>query len=221
MLEQWLAWHHLIFLLPLTAAVLMVLLAGLSDLHVGGSDADAAAHVDAHGTDDTHAALHGDTGTGDHTDHGDWGLWEFISLFGVGHVPLSLVLQTIAILWGGVGLVLIQVAPPTVAIGGAALVTLVGARAMAVVLGRLLGTAGAPTTQAQFVGKTGHVVLEVTPRFGVVHVHDERGTVHRLNARTEKEVLPPGQPIVIVGYDPEAHLYEVADPVRYLESGGR
>ena len=220
MLEQWLAWHHLIFLLPLTAAVLMVLLAGLSDLHLGGSEADTATtHTDAH-VGDAHADLHADTAVGESANHGSHGAWEFASLFGVGQVPLTLVLQTVAILWGGVGLVLIQVAAPAIAIAGAALTTLAGARAMAVVLSRLLG-ATTPSARAQLVGKTGHVVLEVTPRFGVVHVRDERGTIYRLNARTVKEALAPGQPIVIVGYDPEAQLYEVADPARYLETGGR
>ena len=74
--------------------------------------------------------------------------------------------------------------------------------------------------RSQFVGKVGEVVFEVTPRFGVVHVRDERGTVYRLNARAQAEALAPGQKIVVVGYDPQENLYEVADPVRFLQTGG-
>jgi membrane protein implicated in regulation of membrane protease activity len=229
MLQQWLEWHHLIFLLPLIVAVAMVLLTGLSDLHIGGADADVTdaghhldagveAHADLHA--DLHAEVGGDMHGDAHADHGGAGLKSFLEFFGVGHLPLSLLLQTIALLWGTVGLVLIQLTPPAVALPVAAVVTLAGARAFSVVLGRLLGGSEA-ARRSQFVGKMGQVVLEVTPRFGVVHVRDERGTVYRLNARTEAELLAPGQQIVVVGYDPQEQLYEVADPVRYLETGGK
>jgi membrane protein implicated in regulation of membrane protease activity len=214
MLQEWLAWHHLIFLLPLVGAVLMVLLSGLTDLHAGDTEAHVEVNVDLHADGD----LHGEADT-DHDSVG--GLRGLLELFGVGHVPLSIWLQTVAILWGGVGLALIQFVPPAVALVLTALVTLVGARSLAGVLGRLVGaSAGAPARRAQLVGKVGEVVLEVTPRFGVVHVRDERGTLYRLNARTEAEPLAPGRKIVVVGYDPQGHLYEVADPDRYLETGG-
>jgi hypothetical protein len=237
MLQQWLEWHHLIFLLPLVAAVLMVLLAGLSDLHFGhaevGSLEGADLHGDVHGeaglhTDghldhdacmdaDAHADSHGHAASANGHHEGLMGVLE---LFGVGHLPLSLVLQTLAILWGVIGLLLIQIVPPGVAIPITTIATLVGARSVAVALGRLLGGSEA-ARRSQFVGKMGEVVLEVTPRFGVVHVRDERGTLYRLNARVEAEALAPGQKIVVVGYDPQEHLYEVADPVRYLETGGK
>jgi membrane protein implicated in regulation of membrane protease activity len=223
MLQEWLAWHHLIFLLPLVGAVLMVLLGGLSDLHTADTDAavevSATLHAGAEG--DFHGAVDGDLHADADADHESTdGLRGLLELFGVGHLPLTLVLQTVAILWGGVGLVLVQVAPPAVAIVVTLLVTLVGARAVAAVLARLLSASRAPARRAQLVGKLGEVVLEVTPRFGVVHVRDERGMLYRLNARTEAEPLAPGRKVVVVGYDPQGHLYEVADPDRYLETGG-
>jgi membrane protein implicated in regulation of membrane protease activity len=225
MLQEWLEWHHLIFLLPLVAAVAMVLLAGLSDLQFGHADAggvEADLHADAgiEADADLHADGAGDHHGDAHAEHGGEGLRTFLEFFGVGHLPLSLLLQTIALLWGTVGLVLIQFAPPVAAIPIAALVTLFGARAFAVVLRRLLGGSEA-APRSQFVGKMGEVVLEVTPRFGVVHVRDEHGTMYRLNARSGAEALAPGQKIVVVGYDPQEQMYEVADPVRFLESGGR
>jgi membrane protein implicated in regulation of membrane protease activity len=223
MLQEWLAWHHLIFLLPLVGAVLMVLLGGLSDLATADTDAPvevgATPHAGAAGG--FHGAVEGDLHGDADADHESTdGLRGLLTLFGVGHLPLTLVLQTVAILWGGVGLALIQVAPPAVAIVVTALITLVGARTVAAVLARLLGASKAPARRAQLVGKMGEVVLEVTPRFGVVHVRDERGMLYRLNARTEAEPLAPGRKVVVVGYDPQGHLYEVADPDRYLETGG-
>jgi membrane protein implicated in regulation of membrane protease activity len=223
MLQEWLAWHHLIFLLPLVGAVLMILLGGLSDLHTAGADATIEGgttldSVPEAGFDaGVEGEFHGDSEAGHESAAGLRALFE---LFGVGHLPFSLVLQTVAILWGGVGLALVQVAPPAVAVAVAAVVTLASARGLAAVLARLMGAAGAPARRAQLVGKMGEVVLEVTPRFGVVHVRDERGTLYRLNARTEAEPLEPGRKVVVVGYDPEGHLYEVADPHRYLETGG-
>jgi membrane protein implicated in regulation of membrane protease activity len=237
MLQQWLEWHHLIFLLPLIVAVAMVLLTGLSDLHIGGADADVGeAHLHAEAGMDAHADLHAEAGfdghpelhgevAGDahgdaHAHHGGEGLATLLEFFGVGHLPLSILLQAVALLWGVVGLVLIQIAPPAIAIPIAVLVTLSGARAFSVVMMRMLGGSKA-AHRSQLVGKTGEVVLEVTPQFGVVHVRDDHGTLYRLNARTEAEALLPGQKIVVVGYDPQDHLYEVADPVRFLESGGK
>lgn len=221
MLQEWLAWHHMIFLLPLTVAVLMVLLAGLTDWHLGHSTADTAhAGLDTDAGIDADAHLHADAVGEVPADHGHGGFWGFAALFGVGHVPLTLLLQTMAFLWGFVGLLLVQIAHPVVAIVGASVATLVGARGFAVLMVRLLGGSEA-AMRSQFVGKVGEVVLEVTPRFGVVHVRDDRGTLFRLNARAQTESLATGQKIVVVGYDPQEHLYEVADPVRFLESGGK
>lgn len=222
MLQEWLSWHHLIFLLPLTVAVLMLGLAGLSDLHLGhggggvdtsaGTESDADPHLLPVDAGHAHDAAH--------TDSPSDNFHAVLELFGVGHVPLSLLLQTVAILWGGVGLLMVQLSPPAVALPVAAVATLLGARALAVALGRLMGTSLEPIGREQLVGRTGEVVLEVNPRFGVVHVRDERGTLYRLNARSDEEVLAPGRQVVVVGYDPQGHQYEVADPVRYLETGG-
>ena len=91
-----LQWYNLVFVLPILAAVLYIglLASGLGSGGEGELDVDHDADL-GHDFDAAHA----------HPEAGAHLLGAVLGLLGVGKVPLSILLMSLFLVWGGAGLV--------------------------------------------------------------------------------------------------------------------
>ncbi len=211
-------WQNLIFLLPMLAALAYTLLmaAGLGfgehsievdhdvDLDVG-HDFDAGVE---HDLDTDH-----DAGHIAHAGHAGASA-RLLGLFGVGRVPLSILILSACFLWGAVGLAL------NVGLGTANMLRVLGLAALAAVLGtRLLaeglaalmpGEESYHTTREELVGLAGEVLYEVTPTSGTVRLRDPTGNLRDLDCRIHSgDGIKAAERVVLDEYDPSADVFFV------------
>lgn len=151
----------------------------------------------------------------------------FLELLGIGRVPLSLVLLTLALLFGTAGFVANAFLEPLFPsfFGWVSLpVALVVSVFLTGRVGRLVMRV-APTLETygvrrhDLLGRTGHAIVELTASDGFVQVKDHEGNVQQLRTRTAGAVLPKGTPIVLVDFDSEGDWYlaEMFDPDPFPE----
>lgn len=202
-MEWLLRWQTLVFLAPLAFGVALV-----SGLAFGlGADADGDADTDVEADLDSDAKVHLDA-------HGN-GL---LGLLGVGRVPLSMLLLTLSILFGAVGLAvsaLLQEKWPDaygpISVAVALFVALVGTGRIASFVARV-----APTTETyrvrrqDLVGRVGHAIVELTDGDGFAQVKDHEGNVQQVRVRTDGPVIAKGTSILVVDYSREGGWYLVA-----------
>ncbi|MFT4039334.1 MAG: DUF1449 family protein [Thermomicrobiales bacterium] len=193
-----LEWWNLIFLLPALAAVLFVLLmaVGAMPMHDLGVDF----HID--------------------TDH-DGGSNDLLSLFGLGRVPLSVILICFCLFWGAIGWYAVhrfsEIWPePGVFIWPSLAVALLGAgvvtRLMAGVLGRIMPRSESYGAGArELVGRLAEARYPITAAAGTVQVYDQHGSLHEVPARVlpGEEPIPAGARVVLWRYDDVAGSYFV------------
>jgi len=145
-----------------------------------------------------------------------------LAFYGVGKVPLSLIIQTFCFSWGVLGYaanqLLVVSRQPNLLIWPSLVIAFAGSTAitkgLAGVLGRLVPAKDtAAIRKRDLVGRVGKVVYTVTESSGTVHVRDDYGTLHQIAAR-----VPPGQPslsrgteVVIVNYRPQRDWYWVEE----------
>lgn len=181
MLQEILQWHNLIFYVSIVLGIVFVF-SSISGLGAE-TDADIDHDIDIdHDVHDVHAGLKVEF-------DGQEGFFlKVLSLFGVGKCPLSIVLFTSFLLFGFSGLVLNTIFPPILrilSVIGALFATIVGTRFLASTVSRFMPqTETYNITSQHFVGKRGRVVIAVTEDFGQVHVNDQYGSLHKLNARS-------------------------------------
>jgi membrane protein implicated in regulation of membrane protease activity len=235
-------------------ALIYLALSNLLGMAALGGDSTGA-HVGSHAGGGAHGVDHAPGGLGEHValDHGpdlvaagdvahahdveaghghgetaDGMLHHLFGLFGVGHAPISLIVQVWVLLWGAIGLgvnsMLSRTLEPGLLVAVSAPITFVVAtvltRTLAVLVGRYLPPVQSfAWSREQFVGKLGEVIYPVSPEAGTVHLRDGTGTIHRVRARSSQETLEPGRRIIVLGYDPAQDLYTVDDAVKFAERG--
>jgi membrane protein implicated in regulation of membrane protease activity len=208
-LLSWLAWANVPFLSVLAIAVLFAALQATGIIgvlaggdHDGDHDADGAA--DADGDAD---------GDADHDADAEHEGFSVAGLLGVGHVPLTFVLQSFAITLGITGLSAHMlaygfVAPPARALLWSLPVSL----AVAFTLTSLIASAAAKifstegqeaSRRAQLVGSTGVVISSKVDReFGEVRLSAPGGVTVRVIVTTEADSpIAEGREIVVTDYD--------------------
>jgi hypothetical protein len=216
---QILEWQNLIFLVPIAFGALYLLLMALGlSLGEHGADTDLSHDADASfdhgdvdlshdvGVDHDLGADH-DVGVEHDADLGhaegagelQVGVFEsLIGFLGVGKVPLTILLMSYCFVWGGTGLIAINVLGQDAAwpaIGIAAAAAVFGTRYLAAGLGRLIPSVETyHTPQRQLVGLRGEVLYEVTETSGVVRVCDDQENLRDVAAR-----VGPGTPPVPAG----------------------
>jgi len=170
MLENILQWHILIFYVSIMLGIVFI----LSSISGIGAGTD----IDADIADNPEIEFEG---------HESFFI-KFLSLFGVGRCPLSIVLFTAFLLFGASGLFLNIFFPPLLrvfSVLGALLITSVSTRFIALAVSAFMPqTETYNITPEHFVGKRGKVVISVSETFGQIHVLDNYGSLHKLNART-------------------------------------
>ena len=214
-----LSWWNLIFLLPAVAALLYVLLlaTGVVAGDEGGFDSDVDGDVaagEAHGIEYV-------SGHGGDPGEPPGGLWQVLSLFGIGRAPLSLVLVSFFLLWGlcgwiGNSLFSVVLSSPAAFIWPSLALALIGAtiltRLLASGLGRIMpATETYAVTNRQLVGKRARVRHLVTEAGGTAQLYDAQGRLHEVPVR----VLPGEAPIsaqadvVLWRFDPALNTFLV------------
>ncbi len=209
----WLSsWYNLVFLLPLITGFLFVTV----DLAMGGLvDADLDLDVDADADVDVDVDVESDA---------DISGAVLLSWLGVGKVPITLLLEVMAISFGGVGLLANGVARDLVgrpewtfplALVAAAVGAVLVARWVGVTLARWMPN-GASTSlkPADFVGQIGTAASRVSQTIGQVRL---AGSTTRpmtlLNARCADAAgadIPRGMAVLVVGYDADKNVYAVS-----------
>ncbi len=200
-----LAWHNVIFMIPLVVGLLMVLGAafGLADL--------------AHGIDIDGDGVP-DIGHLDHDGHGhDSDRGGALSFLGFGRVPLLLVIMTMALTFGATGMIANLFLAPLLAVTG-----LFSILSFAVALVVMVATTGTlskliasfmPTTETKstvktdLIGCTGTLVIGSDAKGGTAQVSKD-GDVFQVSVRSD-ETLPKGLAILITEYDETADMYSV------------
>jgi len=209
--------------------------------HDVGAHVDVAHDVDAHvdhdvhvGADhhvpDFHADHAGPAGVAAPAHAGPSLLEEALSFFGIGKVPLSIVLMTFLITFAIVGWAANTLLRPVLATP-AAFFPISCCAAVALGLGAtklLAGTLGrylkpiesAALWRGDLVGRIATTSLSVNATFGTALARDEYGTLHKVTCRVAQgaQCIPKGQTVLLVRFVPvrepgrRASGYYVVEP---------
>jgi hypothetical protein len=177
--EELFAWYNLIFFLPIIISIALVFGAGFG---VDGDidDADVDADIDA----ETPVFL------------------KALSIIGIGRCPLSIVILSALLIFGGSGIVLNQFfAPwlPIASVGGAFFSMLFFTRIVATLIGKIMpGTETYVVSKDHLVGVAGKLVMNTSTDFGMAHVRDHHGGLHKIQCKTYKGELASGTDILVV-----------------------
>jgi len=219
--------NYLIFWLPASAAMLVILFMGFSGIGFDGVDADHDIDCDHdfdHDLDHDfgHDVDHDHDGHADHIDGEHNIVIRALSVLGMGRVPLSIVLTTFSMVWGVVGFSMNRVfdsmyvpdflyfwAPMIVAFFAASFLTGLISRIIAKIMPKTETYAAKP---ASFIGKRGKVVYTVKEDSGMIRVLDDGSNIIDLEARVEsgEDPIGSGRAIVVTSFRQETGDYVVA-----------
>ncbi|MEL7238588.1 MAG: hypothetical protein AAGK78_06975, partial [Planctomycetota bacterium] len=215
-----LGWYNLIYLLPLGTALLYLITYAATGVTFGDADVDMDADVDVDADIDMDvdadldvdvdvdadvpvAAGHGDLLGDVHGGHAAHDVDSdaqvskslastLLSLFGVGHVPLSILLMVLFFSFGGIGYVLNDLLADAMGVPWMMLVSLpvaiVGSLGLTIVLGTLLAkympmNETSAKRRSALVGRRGIAVFDITTDAGVATVTDD-GERYQVTARS-------------------------------------
>jgi hypothetical protein len=242
MSAEWLHWYYLIYLLPAAVAVLVLMMSGLGGHHAGHAHAGhAGPHLHAHHTSaHTGAAGHATAPAGAHvhslTAHHHAGGprtqagghtasrapsagQQLLGFFGVGRAPITIVLGSLMIGWGLVGMAVTDTLrrdllwPPALfvapALAAAAAGSMAAAKLFAELSARLM-----PKDESCAIGRegllglTGRVVYPVTETGGRVHLFDQYRTLHVEPARVNAGQAPiaKGTEVIVASMDSDRNV---------------
>jgi hypothetical protein len=185
--------HELVFGIPLTAGMLLVLSSTLGRIDAEGGDADAGQQGDGQATADL-----------------------LTTLLGIGRVPLVIVCMLLCLLFGGVGLI---VSPPAVAALGEGLGCALAAPSAALVsvvgTGWLVGLIAdyLPSTESyapghlDLLGLEATVLLRLSDNEVVARVLDRGGAEQRVHCVFRETPAAPGERVLLTAYDRTTNRY--------------
>lgn len=212
-----LAWWNLIYVVPFGLGLSYMGLYVATGLSFGDGEAD----VDGDG----------DLDDGDHKIHFGGDTW--LELLGIGRVPLSVVVMTLLMSWGFIGIVinrlLFEMLPglllPLVSIPlagiGSATITGVLARIVARIMPLDESSAW---RKHELVGTIGEALYTIDSRFGKAAVHDPQGYRFQVPCRVGEGTppIPKGQRVLLVEFDQDTYIvrpYELAATPRETVQG--
>ncbi|MBI4458044.1 DUF1449 family protein [Candidatus Uhrbacteria bacterium] len=213
------AWQTLVFLIPLVGGVLLAAgsIFGFGDANADADgDADMDADTDADAESD-HASQHALDGHEIHHD-GHGSVSKALSILGIGRAPMSLVLSTAALTFGGIGFIansfLSQFLPGWLYGLVSLPIAFVG---MVALTGRFAGfmskimpaTETYVLTKRDLITSTGELILPAGKAHGLMQVHDRGGNVINASCRTNGEELQKNAPVLVIDYDQTDDVYVV------------
>jgi hypothetical protein len=212
-------WYNIIFLIPLTIGLLMIIGSALGVLghgEVGHDIGHDMEHDVGHDTghDNDHSAKSGHAGALDlnaDTAHGFFS-WT-LSFLGIGRVPFSVLLMVCSILFGGIGMSVNYMIMPLLkaasiialfSIGASCVVTFFLTGAIARLVNRLMpSTESYNVTKRGLIGATGKIVIAANPDNGFADIRDKYSGIQRIDCRCLNGLLPIGTEIVVIDYREE------------------
>lgn len=184
-----LSWHGLVFLIPIGIGTALAIGAAFA-LGADGADPPAGDHL------------------------GDDGVPE------IGRIPLTVRLMLWSLTFGGSGLCLTYLLGGLTRFSalGATLLAAVASTTFALIVDRQVArlvVRRVPLVETQTInrrellGSTGRAVLALGPSGGLVQVHDGRGNLHQVPARTfdGEPALGVGAAVLLVDYDPQRGVF--------------
>lgn len=194
-----LAWYNVIFYIPLVVGLLMAIgmATGVAGLHHDvGVDGDGHAdHGHAHDTD-----RHG-----------------LASLLGFGKVPVLLVVLTMLLTFGGIGVSLNLFLDeelkanlvPLISIAVAAICTIALTGTLSRVIARIMPTTEtASTTKQDLIGVVGTLTLIPGASVGLAQI-TKNGDMFQIHVQVDGESLAKGASVLVTEYDPTSDVYRV------------
>ncbi len=221
-MPELLEWWNLVYVLAFFFALLYAVLNAVGLASHGGADMGLDHDVDAHldhdmDVHDVHVVhdVHLDHGVHAELSHGAPSLLEeALSFFGIGKVPLSVVLMTFLITFAVVGWGANELLRPVlrtpaaffpISCGAAVVVGLGGTKLLAGTLGRYIRPIEtAALGRGELVGRIATTSLPVDTRFGTALARDEYGTLHKVTCRVAEgaQAIPKGQTVLLVRFVP-------------------
>ena len=244
-IQDILQWWNLIYIAPLFVSLIWILAAMFSGAHghelshgghglghdighgignaahdVGHAVGNAVHHGDVHHGEIGHAhAAH--NGTHGHEAHAHGSSQEdsfflrFLTILGIGQVPITLIIGVFMLCWGAFGMLANQLFEgmmkyPAIYIwpsmGVTFLASSVFTRAMAGIVAKCLpSTETYGVSRMELIGTLGSTVYTTSDHAGTINTKDMYGTVHRVQAKTEdgEEPIPSGTEVIVVDFDEE------------------
>lgn len=215
---NYLHWNYLLFQIPLAVSVLLVVGSAFGMLG-GGADVDFDVDVDVDVDMDVDADADADADA--ETDGEASASASILSLLGVGKAPLSVLMMAGLMIFGVVGLsvsfalegvwpeplFLAAIAAPV-----ATLTSFFGTAAVARLLARAIpATETYAMAHEALIGCLGTTELPVDREFGLVHVTDHTGTLHKLRCRADAAPIGKGARVLVTDFDHESGLFTVDD----------
>jgi len=185
--------------------------------HDATLDHDATVEAEASAAHDAEAGHHAEVGAG-----GALTLQSVLYFFGIGRVPLSIVLMSFAYAFGVVGWLLNTVLAQrggglgswfSASLAGALVAGLASMRLVSGAVGRVMPTQRVSGfSRREFIGHRGVTALPVDERGGRVTVTDPEGTRHefRCCVAAGAQALPRGTKVILLKYVPTGDAYQVA-----------
>lgn len=219
-MPELLEWWNLVYVLAFFFALLYAVLNAVGLASGGEADADLADDVgldldaDAEAEVDIEHHLPDFHGDAEAAQGEPSVLEEALSFFGIGKVPLSVILMTFLITFAVVGWAVNTVLRPVlitpaaffpVSCAAAVVCGLSGTKLLAASLGRWLKPVeSSAVRRSQLVGRIGTAKLPVNAAFGMALVRDDYGTLHKVTCRVRDgaEPIPRGQTLLLVRYVP-------------------
>jgi membrane protein implicated in regulation of membrane protease activity len=189
--------------------------------HAGGYDADGDADADADADADGDTA-HGDHGESETAAGSAGSVRAALTWLGVGRVPLSILLMVLLLAWGSAGFLANQIAGDGFAVGDwrvlgvslpvAALVSLLATRVVVRAIDRWIPLDETSARRRHdLLGLTGEAMYDITARFGMLRVHDDRGELSQVPCRVADgyDPIPKHGRATLVAYNARERLYHV------------
>jgi membrane protein implicated in regulation of membrane protease activity len=223
-MRDWASWYNLIYLLPAVVAVCVLLVSALAGVAGDEGDADVSDLGEPGDLDADALVAEGDA---DESLLGDAGR-HLLGFFGVGRAPLTLVLASLMLGWGLLGLAANELLRPLLgdparfiglSLAIAAIGSLLGAKLFAEFSARVMPKDESYAIKREgLLGLTGTVVYPVTVSAGRVHVRDRHRTLHQLSARVApgQPLIPKGTQVIVASMDPDRH-YLIVEPLGFTK----
>lgn len=228
-----LEWQNVIFLIPLAFGCLLVVGAAMGlvghDADHGyepNVDADHDVHHDvAHGDHDadhdqeSHHAL-------DHHEHDvhAHGLFHrVLGVLGIGRAPLSALLMTAALIFGGVGMAANFILRPILVSGWlygwislaiACAVVITGTGTIARIIQRFMpSTETYRISKRDLIGCVGTTLFDVTTAGGYLQVNDAEGNLQQVACRAEAGSIGKGSRVRLVAYEVDGDRFVIESAI--------
>ncbi len=197
-METLFAWQNLIFNIPLMIGILLALGLALGFGHEAEHDLSHDIQHDVHHDTD-----------GNH-EHEQGALNRAFMLFGVGKIPITVLLMIAALIFGVTGTVANRLLAPILRFPAAyGWISLIASFvAMTFLTGKIakLFHRVVPTLETSalskraIIGCTGTLVVAASATSGVIQVYDKQRDLKQVDCRTDGEELPRGSEAIIIDY---------------------